>query len=157
MKSTPDYAPPSLQEETDTALKLWVVLNRASRAVADRLRGSIEREGLSLSEFGVLEVLYSKGRQLVGELGSRILLTSGSMTYVIDRLQERGLVQRRPCPGDRRALHVELTEQGRELIARIFPKHAEEVRRLLGGLTLEEQQIATALIKRLGLFAQNVS
>ena len=157
MTSTPNYAPPSLQEETDTALKLWVVLNRASRAVADRLRGSIEREGLSLSEFGVLEVLYSKGRQLVGELGSRILLTSGSMTYVIDRLQERSLVQRRPCPGDRRALHVELTEQGRELIARIFPKHAEEVCRLLGGLTSEEQQIATALIKRLGLFAQNAS
>jgi len=152
-----DNVTPSLQEETDTAFKLWVVLNRASRAVADRLRGSIEREGLSLSEFGVLEVLYSKGRQLVGELGSRILLTSGSMTYVIDRLQERGLVQRRPCPSDRRALHVELTEQGRELIAGVFPKHAEEVRRLLGGLTSEEQQIATALIKRLGLFAQTAS
>jgi MarR family transcriptional regulator, 2-MHQ and catechol-resistance regulon repressor len=157
MTPTTDNAIPSLQEETDTALKLWVVLNRASRAVADRLRGSIEREGLSVSEFGVLEVLYSKGRQLVGELGSRILLTSGSMTYVIDRLQERGLVQRRPCPSDRRALHVELTEQGRELIARIFPEHAEEVRRLLGGLTSEEQQIATALIKRLGLFAQTAS
>ena len=155
MTSSTELAASSLQEETETALKLWVVLNRASRAVADRLRGKIDEEGLSPSEFGVLEVLFSKGRQLVGELGSLILLTSGSMTYVIDKLQERGLVQRRPCPGDRRALHVELTDQGRELIARIFPQHAEEVRRLMGGLTQEEQQIATAMLKRLGRYAQS--
>src|SRR6476469_1892387 len=136
MTTSAEPVAPPLQEETDTALKLWVVLNRASRAIADRLRGKLDEEGLSPSEFGVLEVLYSKGRQLVGELGSLILLTSGSMTYVIDKLQERGLVQRRPCPGDRRALHVELTDQGRELIDRIFPQHAAEVRWLLGGLTL---------------------
>ena len=144
---------PSLGEETETALKLWVVLNRASRAIADRIRSSIERHELSLSEFGVLEVLYSKGRLLVGEIGNRVLLTSGSTTYVIDKLEERGLVVRRPCAEDRRALHVELTEKGRELIAGIFPQHAEEVRLALGGLTAEEQRIATAMLKRLGRFA----
>jgi MarR family transcriptional regulator, 2-MHQ and catechol-resistance regulon repressor len=143
-----------IQEDTDTALKLWVVLNRANRAISDRIRGSVEQHDLSLSEFGVLEVLYSKGRMLVGEVGDKILLTSGSTTYVIDKLQARGLVLRRPCPGDRRALHVELTEKGRELIGRIFPQHAEEVRRALSGLTPEEQKIASAMLKRMGRFAE---
>lgn len=140
--------------DTDVALKLWVVLNRASRAITDRIRGSIEQHELSLSEFAVLEVLYSKGHLLVGEVGSRVLLTSGSTTYVIDKLEERGLVVRRPCTEDRRALHVELTEKGRQLIDRIFPGHAEEVRQAMGGLTPEEKLITTALLKRLGRHAQ---
>jgi MarR family transcriptional regulator, 2-MHQ and catechol-resistance regulon repressor len=135
-------------------LKLWVVLNRAGRAISDRLRWSVEQHDLSLSEFGVLEVLYSKGRMLVGEVGDKILLTSGSTTYVIDKLEARGLVLRRPCPGDRRALHVELTEKGQELISRIFPQHAEQVRQALGGLTPEEQKIATAMLKRMGRSAE---
>jgi MarR family transcriptional regulator, 2-MHQ and catechol-resistance regulon repressor len=155
MTTDPAVLDPSIQDNTETALKLWVVLNRASRAITDRIRGSIERHDLSLSEFGVLEVLYSKGRMLVGELGSKILLTSGSTTYVVDKLEARGLVVRRPCPDDRRALHVELTEKGRQLIAGIFPQHAQEVRRAMGGLTDEEQRIATAMLKRLGRYAED--
>ena len=154
MTTQPDTLTPPRSEATDVALKLWVVLNRASRAISDRIRGSIERSDLSLSEFGVLEVLYAKGPLLVGELGSRILLTSGSTTYVVDKLVERGLVLRRPCSEDRRALYVELTDKGRELIAGIFPPHAEEVRRAMAGLTTEEQRIASALLKRLGRYAQ---
>jgi MarR family 2-MHQ and catechol resistance regulon transcriptional repressor len=140
--------------DTEVALKLWVVLNRASRAISDRIRGSVEQHDLNLSEFAVLEVLYSKGPLLVGEVGSRVLLTSGSTTYVIDKLEKRGLVIRRPCPEDRRAMYVELTGAGRELIDRIFPEHAQEVRRAMGGLTPEEKLIATALLKRLGRHAQ---
>lgn len=151
---TKDQLAPATRYDTDLALKLWVVLNRASRAITDRIRGSIERHELSLSEFAVLEVLYSKGRLLVGEVGSRVLLTSGSTTYVIDKLEERGLVVRRPCADDRRALHVELTKKGRQLIDQIFPGHAEEVRQAMGGLTPEEKLITTALLKRLGRHAQ---
>jgi MarR family 2-MHQ and catechol resistance regulon transcriptional repressor len=101
----------------------------------------------------VLEVLHAKGPLMVGEVGSRVLLTSGSTTYVVDRLEERGLVARRPCTSDRRVLYVDLTERGRELIASIFPEHAEEVRRAMTGLTTEEQKIATAMLKRLGQHA----
>src|SRR3982750_4121630 len=67
MNSETEVLASPTQEDTDTALKLWVVLNRAGRAISDRIRGSVEQHDLSLSEFGVLEVLYSKGRMLVGE------------------------------------------------------------------------------------------
>jgi MarR family transcriptional regulator, 2-MHQ and catechol-resistance regulon repressor len=143
------------EEDTAAALKLWVVLSRAHRALADRARRDNERHGLNPTEFAVLEVLYHKGPLLVGEVGSRILLTSGSTTYVIDKLEQRGLVSRRPCPTDRRALHVELTAAGRALIRGIFPEHARAIRRAMGGLSTEEKRIAAALLKRLGRFAQD--
>jgi len=142
-----------LSEDTASALKLWVILNRAHRAIFDRARRSVERHELSLSEFGVLEVLLAKGPLLVGDLGSRILLTSGSTTYVVDKLVERKLVARRPCPNDRRALYVDLTDEGRELIAQIFPEHAEALRQAMEGLTSEEKQIAGTMLKRLGRYA----
>ncbi len=154
MKTSIERPLAATTEETDVALKLWVVLNRAARAIGDRTRKDIERHDLSLSEFGVLEVLHAKGPLMVGEVGSRILLTSGSTTYVIDKLVERGLVARRPCPTDRRVLYVELTASGKELIAGIFPEHAEVVRQTMAGLTPEEQRIATALLKRLGRYAE---
>lgn len=145
----------SQDEDTSAALKLWVVLNRAYRAIAEHARRDNERHELNPTEFAVLEVLYHKGPLLVGEVGSRILLTSGSTTYVIDKLQQRDLVVRRPCAEDRRALYVELTEEGRALIAGIFPEHAEAIRSAMGGLTTEEKRIMAAMLKRLGRYAQD--
>ena len=157
MNTESDLLPQATHADTESALKLWVVLNRAHRAIMDRIRGSIEEHDLSLSEFAVLEVLYAKGPLLVGEVGSRVLLTSGSTTYVVDKLVDRRLVVRRPCTEDRRALYVELTEKGHALIGRIFPEHAEAVRQAMGGLTPEEQRIAGALLKRLGRYAHSIS
>jgi MarR family transcriptional regulator, 2-MHQ and catechol-resistance regulon repressor len=151
----PDPRASEEEEDTAAALKLWVVLSRAHRAVAEQARRDNERHGLHPTEFGVLEALYHKGPLLVGEVGSRILLTSGSTTHVIDKLEQRGLVSRRPCPTDRRALHVELTEEGRALIGGVFPEHARVIRRVTGGLTTEEKRIAAALLKRLGRFARD--
>jgi MarR family transcriptional regulator, 2-MHQ and catechol-resistance regulon repressor len=155
MNATTPLPLTDLDQETASALKLWVILNRAHRAISERARRSVERNQLSLSEFGVLEVLYSKGPLLVGDLGAKILLTSGSTTYVVDKLEERKLVARRPCPSDRRALYVDLTDQGRELIGQIFPEHAEALRHAMEGLTSEEKQIAGTMLKRLGRYAED--
>jgi MarR family transcriptional regulator, 2-MHQ and catechol-resistance regulon repressor len=155
MNATTPLPLTDLDQETASALKLWVILNRAHRAISERARRSVERNQLSLSEFGVLEVLYSKGPLLVGDLGAKILLTSGSTTYVVDKLEERKLVARRPCPSDRRALYVDLTDQGRELIGQIFPEHAAALRHAMEGLTSEEKQIAGTMLKRLGRYAED--
>ncbi len=136
--------------ETRTALKLWVVLSRAARAIAEQSRRDIERHGLGATEFGVLEVLHHRGPLPIGEVGSRILLTSGSTTYVIDKLQERGLLRRRQCEHDRRVQYAELTEAGSALVRELFPEHAARIEEVMRGLTSEEQRIATALLKRLG-------
>lgn len=142
------------QADTPTALKLWVVLARAHRAVADHARRDIERHGLGMTEFAVLEVLHHRGPLPLGAIGERILLTSGSTTYVADKLEERGLLSRRACDQDRRVVYAELTTAGREVIERIFPAHAEAIRDAVAGLSPAEQRRATELLKRLGLAAR---
>jgi MarR family 2-MHQ and catechol resistance regulon transcriptional repressor len=148
--STPGY-----DEVTRHALKLFVVLSRAAASVAEHARQDILRHGLSVSEFGVLELLWHKGPQPLGEVAERILLTTGSVTYVIDQLVKQGLVQRRACPTDRRVIYAELTEEGSERIAKIFPVHAAQIKQAVAGLTAEEQTLATDLLRKLGRSAKD--
>jgi MarR family transcriptional regulator, 2-MHQ and catechol-resistance regulon repressor len=139
--------------EREVALKLWVVLARCYRAVSERTGRDAVRHGLTLSEFAVLEALFHKGDLPIGDLGDRVLLTSGSMTYVVDKLEERRLVARRRCAEDLRVIYATITPAGRRLMASIFPSHAEVVRQATAGLTLDEKRTATVLLKRLGLAA----
>jgi MarR family transcriptional regulator, 2-MHQ and catechol-resistance regulon repressor len=137
----------------EQALKLFVVLNRAAAAVTAHAEADVARHGLSLAEFASLEALYQKGPLLVGELQRAVLKSSGGMTYVVDRLEDKGLVCRRRCEHDRRALYAELTEEGQARMAEIFPDHARAIERAMAGLTAGEQAKAVALLKRLGLAA----
>jgi MarR family 2-MHQ and catechol resistance regulon transcriptional repressor len=139
--------------KTDAALKLWVVLARSFNAVSARLAEDIARHELTQTEFAILEVLYHKGPLLLGEVQRKILVTSGGITYLVDRLVEKGLVRREECAEDRRARYAVLTAAGTALIRKIFPQHTVAVERALSGLTLAEQREATQLLKKLGLVA----
>lgn len=82
------------------------------------------------------------------ELFRSLMVTSGTMTNRIDRLEERGLVRRTPDPEDRRGILVELTERGRELIDRVLPIHVANEARLLQALTPAEQQTLAELLSK---------
>lgn len=144
---------PERDEDTAAALKLWVVMNRSYRAVGERVRREIDRQGLRPTEFAVLEALYHKGPLTLGQIGESVLVTSGSVTPVADKLEQRALIRRRISSEDRRVCYAELTEAGRALIGGIFPEHAEVIRGAMEGLTAEEKRIATALLRRLGRHA----
>jgi MarR family transcriptional regulator, 2-MHQ and catechol-resistance regulon repressor len=134
----------------DRALKLFVVLQRAASAVLAHADADVGRYGLSLAEFEAMEALHHKGPMLVGELQRAVLKSSGGITYVVDRLVEKGLVRRRPCPEDRRALYAELTAEGTGRMAEIFPEHAAVIERALSSLSAADQEQAVELLKRLG-------
>lgn len=137
----------------EAALKLWVVLARAYNAVSARLSEDIARHDLTPTEFAILEVLYHKGPLLLGEVQRKILVTSGGITYLVDRLVEKGLVKREECAEDRRARYAVLTPAGSALIRKIFPQHAMAIERAVSGLSTTEQREAVLLLKRLGLTA----
>ena len=141
--------------ETDTqrALRLWVVLSRAANAVAKHAEADIARHGIGMTEFAILEALYHKGPLLLREVKEKILISGGGVTYVVDKLVEKGLVERRACSEDRRATYAALTPEGEALIGRIFPEHARCLAHALSGLTPDEKDAATALLKRLGTTA----
>lgn len=140
--------------QSDVALRLWVVLARAFDAVERHSRASIARFRLGTTEFGVLEVLYHKGELPVREVQRRILVESSSTTYVVDKLTQRGLVQRRPSDADRRVTLLALTPAGRRLIGRIFPPHREAMRHAVTALTAREQARAIRVLRALGKGAE---
>lgn len=144
-----------LMAETDSSgLHLWLVLWKAYSAVQEYALGDIERLGFGLSDFGILEVLLHKGPLPVNEIGSRMRLTSGSMTAAIDRLERRGLVERRDDPGDRRTRVVHLTVEGQRSIEPGFAAHTAGMNELGEVLTAEERSEAIRLLKKLGRAAE---
>lgn len=142
--------------EQELSLKLYVVLSRARMAVARRADADIARHGLSTGEFAILEALYHKGPMLLGEIQRKILVSSGGVTYLVDRLEESGLVERRECKEDRRARYGALTPRGEALMAQIFPDHAAAIEAAVAGLSTEEKLQAIELLKRLGRTAATV-
>jgi MarR family 2-MHQ and catechol resistance regulon transcriptional repressor len=108
-------------------------------------------------EFGILEALHHKGPMLLGEVQKKILVTSGGVTYLVDRLAAKGLVERQRCDRDRRAYYAALTPAGQELIREIFPKHAEAIRLAMAGLTEQEKDEAIRLVRTLGRHAGEAS
>jgi MarR family 2-MHQ and catechol resistance regulon transcriptional repressor len=143
----------SLGSREQTALKLWVVLTKAYAAVSAHAQDDVKSSGLTSGEFGVLEMLHHKGPTLLGEIQRRVLVSSGGITFLVDRLEKKGLVERQNCPTDRRARYAVLTPAGDALIRRIFPTHADRIADAMSALTADEQRMATDLLKRLGITA----
>jgi MarR family 2-MHQ and catechol resistance regulon transcriptional repressor len=135
---------------TADSLKLWVVLSRAQSAVAAHVAADVQRHGLTLTEFAILEALYHRGAMLLGEVQRRILVSSGGITFLVDRLVAKGLVERQACTSDRRARYAALTDEGEALLARIFPAHSAAIARAVSTLSAAQQRQAVDLLRQLG-------
>jgi MarR family 2-MHQ and catechol resistance regulon transcriptional repressor len=139
-----------LDEATAAALRLWVIMSRAHTAVAAHAAADVQRHGLTLAEFGIVEALYHRGPMLLGEVQKRILVSSGGITFLVDRLAAKGLVERRSCETDRRARYAALTPKGQALVAEIFPNHAAVVKHAMAGIGQEEQERMADLLRDMG-------
>lgn len=144
--------PHSIHSDSEPAvsLKLFVILSKAYKSVMEQAVRDMRSHGLSTSEFAVLEALYNKGRIPLQQIGEKILVTSGSVTYNIDKLEHKGLLRRVLSEADRRVIYAELTEAGQELFDRIFPEHAAVVHASMQALSREEKETAMELLKKLG-------
>lgn len=140
----------SPDEEQATSLKLFVVLSKAYRSLMDQAVKDMKSYGLASAEFMVLEVLYHRTRIPLQQIGEKILVTSGSITYNIDKLEKKGLLKRVPCSEDRRVTYAEITDAGRELFDEIFPRHVASIHDLMGGLDKEEKRETIEYLKKLG-------
>jgi len=112
---------------------------------------SIARQGFaSLSDFAVLEVLLHKGALPVNTIGEKVLLTSGSITTAVQRLEKKGLVRRERSEGDARVVLVYLTDEGRSLIEKAFRAHADSLDELFAEFTDQERAQFAGLMRKLG-------
>ncbi|MGG1678923.1 MarR family winged helix-turn-helix transcriptional regulator [Neobacillus sp. NRS-1170] len=138
-------------DSVSTSLKLFIVLSRAYKAINEHVNKAIQANGLNPTEFAVLELLYHKGDQPMQQIGGKILLASGSITYVVDKLEQKGLLKRIACPKDRRVTYAQITDEGKKFIQDIFPEHAQEIDKLMSSLSGEEKLQAIELLKKLGI------
>lgn len=134
----------------EDALRLWVVLARSYQTLVRAVGQRVAEDGLTLSQFGILEALYHLGPLSLGELAEKLLVTGGNVTYVMDRLEEQGLVYRERSDLDRRVIEAKLTPAGEELVARLFPEHARFLGTLVAHLEPSEQRMLRGLLKALG-------
>jgi DNA-binding MarR family transcriptional regulator len=119
---------------------------RASRFLEAGLGRALGQLNLNRGEFDVLASLLRAGppnRLTPSALSDSLLISNGTMTYRIDRLEETGMVRRRPDPKDRRTTLVELTRNGRAVAERALAATLEAERRMTEGLT-ERQRAALA-------------
>jgi MarR family transcriptional regulator, 2-MHQ and catechol-resistance regulon repressor len=133
-----------------SGVHVWLVLWKATRALEAHAEASIASLGMCRSDFGVLEALLHKGPLAVHELGVKVLLTSGSITTAIDRLERRGLVARGSDPRDRRARIIRLTEPGRKAIRGAFADHERAMEQAVSHLASKDRVTLLKLLRRLG-------
>jgi MarR family 2-MHQ and catechol resistance regulon transcriptional repressor len=134
-----------------SGVHVFLVLWKASRALQAFAEKSISKLELGASDFAVLEAVLHKGPLPVNEIGKKVMLTSGSITVAVDRLEAKGLVERRAHSTDRRAKIVHLTKEGRKLITRAYADHAADLERLASvSLTKAERETLIRLLKKIG-------
>lgn len=143
------------EKDTKLSLKLFVVLSRALESIERKIAESIKASGMNITEFGVLELLYHKGDQPIQQIGKKILIASSSITYVVDKLEKKNYVKRVACPDDRRVTFAAITEEGKEVMAEIFPKHQAMMTEIMSIVGIEEKEKLIDQLKELGLFAAN--
>jgi MarR family transcriptional regulator, 2-MHQ and catechol-resistance regulon repressor len=129
--------------------KPYLLLMQTAKAIQDRIKTEMSKNQLNITEFSVLEVLFQKGMQTIHQINQSILISSGSMTYVIDKLEQRGLLRRNDCPNDRRAIDITLTQDGIHLMKEIMPEHEKIVEDLFDSLNEEEREHLSSLLKKL--------
>ncbi len=110
----------------------------------------IESMGVTASQFDVIAELGDIDGLTCAKLSKETLITKGTLTGVLDRLESKGIVQREGVGGDRRAIRVRLTNEGQKLFTTIFPAHADFLRPFFkNALGREEVRLMTTFLRRL--------
>ncbi|MDX8365261.1 MarR family transcriptional regulator [Cytobacillus sp. IB215665] len=143
-------------DQSELDLRLFRVWMKSFNTVFKNISLDIDSYGISHEQFMILELLYSKGPHPVQKISETFSIPSGSITYVVDKLEKKDMVKREPIPSDRRAFNVTLTEKGRELFDTIFPKHVETISQNLSFVTNDEKQQLIELLKKIGFGAQEL-
>lgn len=136
----------------DVMATVGTLLEAARRLEKNWLAPFAARFDLQKGEFDVVATLRRAGAPYEltpTDLYERLLLTSSAMTSRLDRLEQAGLIERRPDPADRRGVRVRLTERGLALIDRIVPLHVANEQAALGTLGKEERAELGRLLGKL--------
>jgi MarR family transcriptional regulator, 2-MHQ and catechol-resistance regulon repressor len=132
------------------ALNATICLMRAANTLHGHLAGLRAADGLTMSQFAVLETLLHLGPLCQNELAQKLLVSGPNITRVIDLLERDGLVERVRSRQDRRYIMITLTEKGHTIIGEVFPRHVAELVDAFSAMSPSEQETLRYLCKKLG-------
>lgn len=142
---------------TDLSMHVYRVFAKSFKSVNEHAVLASKIQGFNPTAFAVLEVLYYKGSQPIQQIGAKLLLQSGNVTYVIDKLESAGLIHRTPCPRDRRVIYADLTAEGKRLMDQLYPEFSSRMDRALSGLDENEKLLMIELLKKMGREAERIT
>lgn len=129
--------------------KAVIGIMRASNLLVGDLKKTLKNYPINATEFAVMEFLSSKGEKSIQEIRDRILLASGSATYVVDNLEKKGYVNRKISQKDKRVTYIKLTKIGENLMDDIFPIHKINTKKIFDDLTEEELDTLKDILKKI--------
>lgn len=135
----------------DTSLRIWLKLHRCYMSVLTVSGTSLREYKLSEAQFGVLDYLVSRGSSKIGVLCSKMMVSGGNMTLILDNLEKNGNIRRVHSRDDRRAIIVEITEKGEKLYAKVLDAYSQTMASVLSVLDEKEQESFSSSLKKLGL------
>ena len=141
-----------MSEGSKRRLKMWIRLLGVTRASENGLREYLRvKHDTTLPRFDVMAALYRRREGVtMGELSRMLLVSNGNATAVVDRLEAEALVLRTPSEADRRTVHVALTAEGMTTFETMAEGHEAEVARLFAGLSEDDLDQMTTILKRMG-------
>lgn len=138
------------------AIHTWLIMIKASQAIARYASQPLLAGGLGDSDFRVLDVLLHKGPMPVNAIGPKVDLNPGSVSVAVDRLYKKGLVTRVESQSDRRVRTVSLTEKGKRVFFPIFRQHAALLKRAFQDVSPDEQRQMEKVLKKIGRRAEKL-
>ena len=122
---------------------------RTSAALSEYSERHIKKTGLTAHEFDVLVVLGQEDGQTFKEICEKTHITKTTLTGVIDKLEEKKLVERYNCPDDRRCIRAYLTQKGKKKFAAVFPEHVTYLQARFGGLSEKDIQEGQRFLRKI--------
>jgi DNA-binding MarR family transcriptional regulator len=138
----------------DTAVPFRSVgfaISSTGYAVARRFKEILAPLELEPREFALLRAVAASEGQSQQAVGARLQIPPSRMVAFVDVLEQRGLLERRQNPSDRRTRALYLTDAGRELLTRAFALAVEHERDLCADLSADEREQLLALLQRVGV------
>lgn len=122
---------------------------KSSKNLKDHLTTIFREFDLGMTEFGLLEAIHTLGPQPIQILAKRILITSGSMTYTVNQLINKGYIERKVFQLDNRVFFLHLTEKGKEHFEKILLKYDNFLNKFFSEFTEEEKVLISRLLRKL--------
>ena len=134
-------------------LNSYIKLVRAFESISSRLYMKFDGEGLTESQFYMLDALYHLGPMNQKKLGKKIFRGEGNITMIVNNLEKRKLIKKKQSGEDKRVYIIKLKNEGRELYEKVFPKFLKTIMNEFEGIKEKEHKEFQKICKRIGIKA----